>query len=965
MNEHSNRGSSPDGSPLSDHDKSPDASLDDAFNDIFESDEWVGLELEVFPPEAPQRRSAAAPRGEGASGISSPTANAGEPSTAEVPAVNTPANFEGSVEVMAGPRVQVQSSRPTQVNFQGPSRVEEFVGDGADDDDVDDVDGYQTMFGRPVNSGAQATADAAPAKVDDGSARGPWTTPKARDPEEGRATFKPWDVLEEGGGAWEGDGEDLDGELDVRKTFFGKLSPFARGQKSTRAPQRVTQTEETGRPAAPDVKPGPRLPRFGAGGGRPAPFRAPERVPARATGKEIRRRSSGTLVGAPAVKDHDHASHKPARSGAADTVEKVNPNPDVGPSQKGPRPRPRPRPSGSRTAALPALFAANKEDGATLEDDGKKTDPPWVGKKTRGAMSAPPVHGDGLFRVPSRESLKRRTASRRTLSGVPAVSGGDLSKLGVGASRSSESSPGEYVMGKAKLTQSSSRIRVRRESVKPSRTMTGMPRVELPMEPAGQAGPQSRASRSQESLTIPMAAPKLNVGVVGRGDVEDNPLQESRGRERHKPGVTRPLSVPVFGQRMLDEGAEPEGSASPDDPHGVDAAVAQAPVIVTSHAPPRPEKAAAVAYAEPQEVGALKVNGDPLLGKTPAVHEGPVGLDVSEELSAPPVNAEGAASEVSDGKASDPQEPTKAAAAGEVSVKAPAASEQATSLKKTAAAVSVAKQQSSGEAAYATTGMPSEWPVRAIAMLAGAMCWVATVSFVVSLGDVDVRSLPFGALAALGSLLVGGLVIIAVGVMKLHMALRALMMGLVGVVCGVLLVSSEWMPLSAYGDASSRWLVFATLLLPMGLFWRSRYPKSSLSRVVVGVGMLLLLANYLAPVSGGVLRFESILVMLTEPGGFNMVLGGAAMLPLVLWLPSLLAFRSGERGVFGVSLSLVYCGCLLLLTGLWAASSLQPDEGGELLRWVGCGLASTAIAASFSAGGGELLGWMTRPDGGD
>lgn len=839
--------------------------------------------------------------------------------------------------------------------FAGPEQTATFPFRPADDGGEEPVvDGNKTFFGPPARGSRPNRSAGIPpeAQANPDATMAPWSrrepTPQpaprlAPEPADERQTLSPWASRQARPGQ-----EPVDARA---QTHFGFHQTSEAAERSTQMGLPRIDLD-AGPPPDP---PSRQRTAFGLGHGQDAPAPGDEQGPTIAPRPVIRDERRATLMGLPAQR-----------------IEPLPDAPEEGQPPRGLAPIPskskvqqtlRSRvPAAAReprhTAPMPALFT---------EADSVDEDAPQEGEGG----------GGNLFKIPSASGLKARSrAPRQTLMGAPSVSADQLAAEDEPVSGDT-TNPGQYIVKKGQV--GSEKIRIGGQLKLPSAI--------------GAGGDGAVGKSRSRSNTAAMAVPV--VGAASARQERQEPAPSLR-----KPSATMRLSVPVLGE-ATEQAPEPSvGPASEEPsisiqthfatPQDEEPLPSRAPSTMRLSVPAavneaRQEARAAAAagpvredlssglddfFDEEEEEEESGEGGDTV--QTRSVEELFQALQAAE-ASAQSVTGFGETQELdfpgpaAPAPASAPVEPPQARAAvappaepapvrhpqpeapprPEVSPQSPADPEPVEA---------VAHEESAPVAEVApvaeTAPARSQTSVRVAALLGGVgmllmpALVLASMGGVAGLNPVTMVSVFFPAL--------GGLMVLAAGAIKFPPVMRATILTLAGALTALLMAFSQLGPLASYGDTLTRLVAITALLLPVGLFWRARYPSSTLSRVVVGVGMMLLVLNYFLPDASGSLRILGLV------GGFSQGLGGlavsaVALIPLALLLPSLLAFTRAPRTGFGVLWASLLC-------AWWVPMALVGGFSSGALLAAGLGMGLFGASMCMAAGMGDVFGWLSDPE---
>ena len=258
---------------------------------------------------------------------------------------------------------------------------------------------------------------------------------------------------------------------------------------------------------------------------------------------------------------------------------------------------------------------------------------------------------------------------------------------------------------------------------------------------------------------------------------------------------------------------------------------------------------------------------------------------------------------------------------------------------------------------------PAEAVVRMLGAAAGAAMLLGVVFQVFATG-LD----QFGTLSPLTQVsmafpVLGGLLVLGASALRFPPGMRALIIGLVGVIATMLVSATDLAPLGELGGLARRGTMAVSFVLPMALLWRARYPQAFTSRIVVAAGILMVVANFafLDFILGDLGRpMAVVLVDLAGQGAVGAIVAGLAAVPVLLAIPSLLAFRGSHTDGLGSVWAGLYLAWTLMMPV--AAGALAAQTSGSpaaLLAYVGAGLAVFAAATAFCVGFSETFGRLT------
>lgn len=262
---------------------------------------------------------------------------------------------------------------------------------------------------------------------------------------------------------------------------------------------------------------------------------------------------------------------------------------------------------------------------------------------------------------------------------------------------------------------------------------------------------------------------------------------------------------------------------------------------------------------------------------------------------------------------------------------------------------------------------PSETAVRMLGGAAGVAMLLGVVFQVLAVGTEQFGALTPVTQVSMAFPILGGLLMLGASALRFPVGMRALIIGLVGVIATMLIAATDLAPLASLGGLPRRAAMVVCFALPMALLWRGRYPQAFTSRIVVAAGILVVIANYafLDFVLGDAGKPLALsLLDLAGSGAVGAIVAGLAAVPLLLVLPSLMAFRGSQSDGLGSVWAGLYLAWGLMMPVAAGAIAVQTTgTPGALLAFVGVGLSVFAAATAFSVGFAETFGRLTTlPD---
>jgi hypothetical protein len=171
-----------------------------------------------------------------------------------------------------------------------------------------------------------------------------------------------------------------------------------------------------------------------------------------------------------------------------------------------------------------------------------------------------------------------------------------------------------------------------------------------------------------------------------------------------------------------------------------------------------------------------------------------------------------------------------------------------------------------------------------------------------------------------------GAIAVALGTLKLSGSTRAFAatgLGLAPILFQIIQSDISWQSLAT---------VIGGLVLVTGLILRSRYFESQLSRILVTLGVLLLLAVYLVPV-GGALPIKGLFTQLADlPGKAKVIPIVSQLIPLVLALLALVAWlaKPSRVGTHILAWTVLFWGLAASVTTLLLSEDIVASLKGGL-----------------------------------
>lgn len=623
----------------------------------------------------------------------------------------------------------------------------------------------------------------------------------------------------------------------------------------------------------------------------------------------------------------------------------------------------------------------------------KRTTPhPGLGASSTASSATderPPVPGSGLFRFPKRKggeaTAPERTGKRTTQLGTPAIDAGEAD---------SSASPGAYVFRKGDISRSSQAVRIssslsaRRLTPPSERAISpdigrtqqiAMPAVgdiedaiaaqrgvhEDEEEVFGDITPDAFAhppfedddydeefgvepfvdeAFADEAIATLGGASSL-VGVPGQlaSDAEEGDQTDVQafdvGRAREAAmvsgGRTMQISLPGAAHVADDSDDFVFGQGDADEDEDEDSPAATIQMMLPK--PPGQDNGG-LAHADTSELDIISGG----LAQADGLADTPDSLSIPQQPSPEPplVPPVAPAAEVDD-------QPEPARPAPKLHVAPPVPPETAP----------VRPPQPVAVAAEASDAV-----VRLLGAAAGVAMLLGVVFQVLSAGA-DFAALSPLTQVSLGFPVLGGLLVLGASALKFPAGMRALIIGLVGVIATMLVASTDLGPLADLGGAARRGAMAVCFALPMALLWRARYPQAFTSRIVVAAGILMVVANFafLDLFVGDLGKpLAVVLLDLAAGGAVGAIVAGLAAVPLLLLVPSLLAFRGSQTDGLGSVWSGLFLAWTLMMPVAAGALAVQTTgSAGALLAFVGAGLAVFAAATAFSVGFAETFGRIT------
>ncbi len=252
--------------------------------------------------------------------------------------------------------------------------------------------------------------------------------------------------------------------------------------------------------------------------------------------------------------------------------------------------------------------------------------------------------------------------------------------------------------------------------------------------------------------------------------------------------------------------------------------------------------------------------------------------------------------------------------------------------------------------------------LRTASLVCGLLMMIGTGLLSASIGGENLSNVEPVSLLTVFFPLLGGLVALATGFLKLPVMMRSSIIGLVGLITIMLCAAADLEPLIFIGGIPRRILLVVGLLLPLGLFWRLRYPEGGTSRAIIGLGMILVLTNYFVfdLLGGRGTPLALTLVELMGQGSLLLLTSVLAFVPLALLAPALLSLRRKPMGAGAVGGAFLTCFLVVpAFAGLHVVQTTNTIL--PLLGYIAIGMITMAGSICVSTGFGEALGYMTRP----
>jgi hypothetical protein len=260
--------------------------------------------------------------------------------------------------------------------------------------------------------------------------------------------------------------------------------------------------------------------------------------------------------------------------------------------------------------------------------------------------------------------------------------------------------------------------------------------------------------------------------------------------------------------------------------------------------------------------------------------------------------------------------------------------------------------------------VPDNDATRGLAMVASIAMVAGAAVYLVLMGAKGWESAPVRLQLALAVPLLGGLLALVASSVRVPVSMRLLVLCAVGAATTAGIAMAEIAPLSDLGTSSRLGLYSAAVLLPVGLFWRSRSVGSKLSMLCVLLGCLAMVGNYAVVDLYLGDAGQTLAVTLVDRAGNGVsggVVAGVAAVPLLMVLPSLwVLVRSGTPAGSGIWAGVLMGWTLAMPIVVGVLAIQSSGEPRQLIPYIGAGLLVFAAVAMLTIGLGEALGRATR-----